>query len=69
MGDEKITKDMPITKIVGMYPETIAVFSKYGLHCIGCVAAQFESLAEGAAAHGIDVDKMVEDLNKTISRD
>lgn len=30
-----ITKDMSITDIVDMYPETVQVFSNYGMHCFG----------------------------------
>jgi len=59
---------MGITEIATKYPETVTVFNKYGLHCIGCMAAQFENLEEGAGAHGIDVDKMVVDLNKAIAK-
>ena len=60
---EKITKDMGLLEIVQSHPETIEVFQRYGLGCIGCAAARFENLEAGAKVHGIDVDKMVEDLN------
>ncbi len=62
----KITKDMGLLEIVQSYPETIEVFQRYGLGCIGCAAARFENLEAGAKVHGIDVDKMVEDLNSAI---
>jgi hybrid cluster-associated redox disulfide protein len=61
-----ITKDMSIIEIVQKYPQTIEVFRNYGLGCIGCAAARFENLAQGAAAHGIDVDALVADLNKAL---
>ena len=62
----KITKDMGLLEIVQNYPETIEIFQKYGLGCIGCAAARFENLEAGAKVHGIDIDKMVEDLNSAI---
>lgn len=62
-----ITKEMGIMDIVEKYPATVKVFSEYGMHCFGCMAARFENLEQGALAHGIDVDKMVEDLNKAIA--
>ena len=67
MAKDKITKNISITEIVQKYPDTVKVFNKYGLHCIGCMAAQFENIEQGASAHGIDVDKMVADLNKAAS--
>lgn len=66
MADKKITKEMGIQEIVEKHPEVVDVFFKHGLHCLGCAAARFETLEQGAGAHGIDVDKMVEDLNKAL---
>ena len=62
----KISKDMGIIDVIQSYPETIEVFQKYGFGCIGCAAARFENLEAGAKVHGIDVNKMVEDLNAAI---
>ena len=61
-----ITKDMSIEEIVEQYPETVPVFMAHGLGCIGCAIAQFETLEEGAMAHGIDVEVLVQDLNKSV---
>lgn len=63
-----ITKDMSITEIVSDYPEVMGVFAAYGMGCIGCMASQFETLEEGALAHGIDVDQLVNDLNSKIAK-
>jgi hybrid cluster-associated redox disulfide protein len=62
-----ITKDMTIEKVVTEYPETMMVFMKHGLHCVGCHVSAFETIEEGAMAHGINVDALVADLNKVIS--
>ena len=62
-----ITKDMTIEKVVTEYPETMMVFMKHGLHCVGCHVSAFESVEDGALAHGINVDALVDDLNKVIS--
>ena len=43
MSDKPITKDMGIIETVQQYPETLGVFQKYGLGCIGCGAAPFEN--------------------------
>jgi hybrid cluster-associated redox disulfide protein len=61
-----ITADMPIIEVVQKYPSTIAVFMNHGLGCIGCALARFENIREGAQAHGIDVETLVEDLNGSI---
>jgi hybrid cluster-associated redox disulfide protein len=62
-----ITKDIKIEEVVTQYPETMMVFMKHGLHCVGCHVSAFESVEDGAKAHGIDVDALVSDLNRVIS--
>lgn len=62
----KVTKDMGILEIAQKYPESIEVFQKYGLGCLGCAAARFENLEAGARVHGFDPDAMVADINALI---
>lgn len=62
-----ITREMPIGDVVRQHPETIEVFSRHGLHCIGCAIASFESIEEGAMVHGIDIEALVTDLNAIIA--
>ena len=62
-----ITKNMSITEVVEKYNQTVEVFMRHGMHCLGCMAARFENIEQGALAHGIDVDKLMEDLNKAIA--
>lgn len=58
-----ITPEMSIMEIVQKYPDTVPVFISHGLHCLGCAIAQFETLREGALAHGMDLDPLLKDLN------
>lgn len=67
MTEQKITKDMSIIDIVQQYPQTLEVFAKYGLGCIGCAAARFENLEAGAKVHGVDVEKFVDELNTAVA--
>lgn len=62
----KVTKDMNIIEIVQNFPQSIEVFQKYGLGCIGCAAARFENLEAGAKVHGFDPDEMVAEINALI---
>ena len=62
----KVTKEMSIIDIVQDHPESVEIFAKYGLGCIGCAAARFENLEAGAKVHGFDPDEMVADINALI---
>jgi hybrid cluster-associated redox disulfide protein len=63
---DTITKDMPIGEVVQKYPQTIEVFLKHGLMCFGCAIARFENVEQGATAHGINVDTLMNDLNAAV---
>lgn len=62
-----ITKDMSIMEVVQAYPDTAMVFMYAGMGCLGCAAARFENIEQGATAHGIDVDALVDALNEVVS--
>lgn len=64
-----LTKDMGIMEVVSNYPETVEIFINAGMGCLGCAAAHFENIEQGATAHGIDVDQLMEDLNAAISKE
>ena len=61
-----ITKDMSIMEVVTNYPDTVPGFMQSGMGCIGCAAAHFENIEQGALAHGIDVDELITALNDVV---
>jgi hybrid cluster-associated redox disulfide protein len=63
----QITKDMTIEEVVQRFPETIRVVSQYGVGCLGCSAAQYDNLEQGAVVHGVDVDQLVRELNACLT--
>jgi len=65
---DEITKEMSIVEVVQKYPETAEVFMKHGLHCLGCAAAHFENIEQGASAHGMDIKVLVKDLNEAVKK-
>lgn len=62
-----ITKDMSIMEVVQSYPDTVPVFMYAGMGCFGCMEARFENIEQGAMAHGIDVDALVDALNEVVN--
>lgn len=67
---KKITADMSIDEVLKLYPETADVFRKY-FHggCFACPAARMETLGDGAMVHGLDVDFILGELNKSAGSD
>ncbi len=58
-----ITKDMSLADIVDQWPVTVGIFKQYGMGCLGCAIAHFETLEQGVMAHQIDLDSILCDLN------
>ncbi len=59
-----ITKENSIMEVVQKYPDTARVFMEFGMGCLGCAIAQFETIEQGAMAHGMDIGRLMEALNK-----
>ena len=61
-----IDVNMTFAKIMEKYPESIEVLMENGMHCIGCPAAMYETLKQGAAVHGLDSEKIVKEMNRRL---
>lgn len=64
----EITKDMIIGDVVVAYPQTLPIFQKMGIHCVGCYASTFESIQEGVSKHGLDPDKACKEINRVLRK-
>ena len=65
----KFSKDSNLSEIIEKAPEKVDILLEAGMHCIGCMASQFETLEEACMVHGIDVDELVAELNKDEEED
>ena len=63
-----ITKDMGIMEIIEKWPQTAQVLMQQGMGCFGCAAAHFETIEDGAVAHGMDVDALMAALNAAVEQ-
>jgi len=58
-----IDKNMSIGQVLNLDRGTAPIFMEFGMHCLGCPHATAESLTDACAAHGADVNRLVEKLN------
>ncbi|NLZ49154.1 MAG: DUF1858 domain-containing protein [Clostridiales bacterium] len=63
---KKLSKDMTIGELVGIYPQTVEVLMDFGMGCVGCPASQAETLEQAAMVHGFDVDELMEKLKEVV---
>lgn len=70
-GSFLITGDEIIGDLVAAFPKAAAVMLRYGLHCVGCSANAFDTVADGARLHGMpegDIQEMIAELNMTLNK-
>jgi hybrid cluster-associated redox disulfide protein len=71
-SQDKITRDTKISLLLEKYPFLAeSLLKDYKLHCVGCFAAAFETLEQGALAHGMsdkDINAMIKDFNKQVKK-
>ena len=60
----EITKNTKIGELLEVAPEKADILLEAGMHCIGCPASQMETLEEACDVHGINVDEVLNELNK-----
>ncbi len=61
-----ITKEMTIGDIIRAHPQTMTIFTHYGLDCNECQIADFEELEHGASVHKVDITQLLAELNQVI---
>lgn len=58
-----ITKEMIIGEVLKNKPESAEILMRNGMGCLGCPSAQVESLEDAANVHGMDIEKLLSELN------
>ena len=69
---KKIERNTTLGEVVGNFPDAIPVMLEKGLHCIGCHVAAFETVEQGAKAHGMsdkEVDSLLKEMNAAIKKE
>ena len=52
-----------IGELLEMAPEKAEVLLEIGMHCLGCPAAQNETIEEACMVHGVDVEEVLKKIN------
>ena len=60
----RITREMTFHDILRSHPDAPKVLGGFNLGCVGCMGAQHETLEQGAMAHGLDPEVLLQALNE-----
>ena len=63
---------MKIGELIYEYPEAAMLLMEQGIHCVGCGAANFETLEQGLMGHGKteeEIEEIIKSMNELIKKD
>ncbi len=64
-----VTKGTNLADVIFKWPETAEIFLDYGLHCVGCAAAGFDTIEIGAKVHNLseeEIEEMISRVNELV---
>ncbi|WP_296254978.1 DUF1858 domain-containing protein [uncultured Ezakiella sp.] len=64
MSDFKVTKDTYLSELIEQKPEAAYILMSYGMACVGCPASLMETVEEASMVHGINLDRLMADLER-----
>ena len=64
----KVNKDMVIGQLLQENSGFAPILMQSGMHCLGCPSSQMESLEDACQVHGINPDKLIDELNAHLEK-
>ena len=68
MEQPKLEADLIVADVLAHWPQTIPVFLRRRMACVGCPIAPFETLAEVAAIYNLDLTCFLNELEQTLDQ-
>ena len=65
--ETKVTKSTLIGEMLMIDRGIGTILMKSGMHCVGCPSSANESLEEACMVHGMDIDKLLDEINNYLS--
>lgn len=62
-----VIPDLLVSDVIDQWPQTIPVFIKYRLGCVGCFMAPFDTLADVAKNYDLAPDRFMDELHRTVN--
>ncbi|WP_291651257.1 DUF1858 domain-containing protein [Clostridium sp.] len=59
-----ITKDMTIGEVIKVKENAPQILMDFGMGCVGCPSAQAETIEDAAKVHGLELESLLEALNR-----
>ena len=58
--------DTPLNKLIADWPETVEVFFRHQMLCVGCLVAPFHTVTDACKEYGLEIDAFYAELTATL---
>jgi hybrid cluster-associated redox disulfide protein len=62
-----LSPELNVEYVLSRWPETIPVFLKYRMGCVGCTMASYETLSNAAKIYKLPLNIFIQDLQIAVS--
>ena len=66
MEQPVLTTDLVIADVLARWPQTVSVFLRHHMICVGCAMSRFETLGEIATVYDLDLSALLRELRQVI---
>jgi hybrid cluster-associated redox disulfide protein len=66
MKNPEISSDLVVADVLERWPETIPVFLRHHMGCVGCALAPFDTVLDAATIYHIGVEIFVNELRAAV---
>jgi hybrid cluster-associated redox disulfide protein len=68
MKQPQLEPGLTVAEVLARWPQTISVFMRHRMACVGCAIAPFETLAEVAAIYDLELSYFLSELEQLIAQ-
>lgn len=66
---EPIVATCVVQEVVERYPQTVAVFARHHLSCVGCYISPYHTIADTAREYALALEPLLGDLNRAVGQE
>ena len=59
--------DLLLDDLMRLWPETIPVFLRHRMSCVGCLVSRVHTVADACRAYGRDTDAFIQELRDAVA--
>ncbi|SEL20329.1 DUF1858 domain-containing protein [Roseovarius nanhaiticus] len=59
--------DLPLADMMRLWPQTVPVFIRHGMLCVGCLIGPFHTIVDACAEYDLDEASFLSELQDAIS--